>query len=137
MEPIMQNTPRLCLSFVQGEHAYLVDIQQVRETVGLRQFSPSPGAASGIVGIVHRGDGTPVPVVELGSPRKPLSVRAARRRSIVILNAGLAGGRREVGVMVDTFPDIVDLGESASAVSLLDPAQLLPADDSLPATMLC
>lgn len=134
MEPHMPNTPRLCLSFVQGERSYFVDIQQVKETVGVRQFSPTPDAAPGIVGVVHREAGPPVPVVELGSPRKPLSARAARRRSIVILDTGRATGRCEVGVMSDSFPDIVDLGEELGTVTLLDPAQILPTDDLPPPT---
>jgi purine-binding chemotaxis protein CheW len=95
---------------VDGE-MFAVDVDQVREILDMRPISKVPNAPSFMLGMIDvRGQGVVVTDLrrKLGLPPAP----PTEHTRIVVLDALLGGGTRQVGLVADKVFEVTPLAES-------------------------
>jgi purine-binding chemotaxis protein CheW len=112
------------LTFEVEAEDYGIDINRVREIRGWSQVRSVPGAADFVLGIL-RLRGAVIPIVDL---RRRLGLGESvcdHRTVIIILALGGDQGVNNVGLVVDSVSDVVDLGRGRllSSPELGTPAQ--------------
>ncbi len=112
------------LTFEVEAEDYGIDIDRVREIRGWSQVRSVPGAADFVLGIL-RLRGAVIPIVDL---RRRLGLGESvcdHRTVIIILALGGDQGVNNVGLVVDSVSDVVDLGRGRllSSPELGTPAQ--------------
>ena len=99
---------RQVLTFSLGGEIYGVDILRVKEIRGWSPVTRIPQSAPSVLGVLNLR-GVVVPVIDL---RVRFALQAAEFNAVtVIIVLSLCGsnGRREVGIVVDSVQDVVDL----------------------------
>lgn len=115
------------LSFQVHDEDYGIDIQAVREIRGWSSVRSMPGAAGFVLGIL-RLRGSVIPIVDLRR-RLGLGDSVCDERTVIVIVA-ISGeaGVRDVGLVVDSVSDVIDL----TGASLLEAPELgTPAQQSL------
>lgn len=112
------------LSFQVNDEDYGIDIQAVREIRGWSSVRSVPGAAGFVLGIL-RLRGSVIPIVDLRSRLGLGSSVCDERTVIVILAINGDASVRDVGLVVDSVSDVIDLagGSLLEAPELGTPAQ--------------
>ncbi len=87
-----------------GGELFTIDLQNVREVFVVESITPVPGMPSGLVGVTNLR-GTVVPLLDLRQ-MIGLSAEVTQRYAIVLTH-----GNRQVGVLVDTVPEIRTLSK--------------------------
>ena len=112
------------LSFQINEEDYGIDIQAVREIRGWSSVRSVPGAAGFVLGIL-RLRGSVIPIVDLRN-RLGLGSSVCDDRTVIVIVA-ISGdvSVSEVGLVVDSVSDVIDLagGSLLEAPELGTPAQ--------------
>jgi purine-binding chemotaxis protein CheW len=99
---------RQVLTFSLGGEIYGVDILRVKEIRGWSPVTRIPQSAPSVLGVLNLR-GVVVPVIDL---RVRFALQAAEFNAvtvIIVLSLCGANGRREVGIVVDSVQDVVDL----------------------------
>jgi purine-binding chemotaxis protein CheW len=112
------------LTFEVEAEDYGIDINRVREIRGWSQVRSVPGAADFVLGIL-RLRGAVIPIVDLRR-RLGLGESVCDHRTVIIIVAlGGVQGVNNVGLVVDSVSDVVDLsrGRLLSSPELGTPAQ--------------
>ena len=97
------------LTFCLGAETYGVDIQRVQELRGWLPVTRVPQSPPYVLGVLNLR-GSIVPIVDL---RVRFSLEQAQFTPltvIVVLSVMSSSGRREVGLVVDSVSDVVDIG---------------------------
>ena len=104
--------PRQVLTFCLGDETYGVDILRVQEIRGWTQVTRIPHTSPQVLGVLNLR-GSIVPIVDLRvqfslakSDFTPLTV-------IVVLSVQTTAGKREVGLVVDSVSDVIDIEPAA------------------------
>ena len=115
------------LAFQVHDEDYGINIRQIREIRGWSNVRAVPGAADFVLGIL-RLRGAIIPIVDL---RRRLGLGDSvcdERTVIVIVGIGVDDGLHNVGLVVDSVSDVMDLGGG----KVLDSPELgTPAQKSL------
>jgi purine-binding chemotaxis protein CheW len=102
------NGPSKFLTFVIGEETYALDIQHVREIIGMQRITTVPDVPSFVKGVINLR-GTVIPVMDVRRrfdlPERPYDDRTC----IVVVRV------RDwtVGLVVDTVSEVVDIAQDA------------------------
>lgn len=118
------------LAFQVHEEDYGIDIAHVREIRGWSNVRTVPGTADFVLGIL-RLRGSIIPIVDLRC-RLGLGASNCDERTVIVIvgigGIGAAEGLQNVGLVVDSVSDVIDLGRGR----LLDSPDLgTPAQESL------
>jgi purine-binding chemotaxis protein CheW len=112
------NENRKVLTFSLGGEVYGVDILRVKEIRGWSPVTRIPQSEPSVLGVLNLR-GSVVPIVDL---RIRFALQAAEFNAvtvIIVLSLPTATGLKEIGIVVDSVQDVVDI----------DAAQLKPAPD--------
>lgn len=96
------------LSFRLGEEEYAVPILRVKEIIQYTPVTRVPGMPPAVLGVINlRGKVVTVvsPALKFGLPPRPIT----RWTCIVIAEAELEGERADVGLLVDSVSQVMDL----------------------------
>ena len=96
------------LTFSLGSEIYGVDILRVKEIRGWSPVTRIPQSADSMLGVLNLR-GAIVPIVDL---RVRFALGAADFNAttvVIVLSLGGAGGQREMGIVVDSVRDVVDV----------------------------
>jgi len=100
------------LTFSLGEEVYAVDIRTVREIIQYGAMTTVPLMPDFVRGVINLR-GAVVPVIDLharfGRPAAPVG----KRTCIVIFDASRDGERVELGLMVDSVSEVIEIASSA------------------------
>ena len=88
-----------------GGELFTIDLKSVREVFVVETITPVPGMPSGLVGVTNLR-GTVIPLLDL-RPMLALNLEAAMMYAVVVKH-----GNSQVGVLVDTVPEIRTLSKS-------------------------
>jgi purine-binding chemotaxis protein CheW len=114
----VMNENRKVLTFSLGGEVYGVDILRVKEIRGWSPVTRIPQSERSVLGVLNLR-GIVVPIVDL---RVRFALQAAEFNAvtvIIVLSLPTATGMKEIGIVVDSVQDVVDI----------DAAQLKPAPD--------
>jgi len=103
-ETLVESQERKYLTFALGKEEYGIDIDDVREIIGIQYITEVPEMQSFIKGIINlRGKIIPVMDVRLrfGMPEKDYN----ERTSIIVVNIE----NKDVGLIVDTVSEVLDI----------------------------
>jgi purine-binding chemotaxis protein CheW len=115
------NGYRKFLTFLLGREVYGVDILRVKEIRGWTPVTRIPQSADSVLGVLNLR-GAVVPVIDLRLRFALQSVEFNATTVIVVLSLGSGSGQRELGVVVDSVQDVVDV-----AASVIKPAPAVSA----------
>ena len=102
------SAPHQVLSFCLAEETYGVDILRVKE---IRRWTPVtrlPHTPAQVLGVLNLR-GSIVPIVDLRVQFNLQSAEFTPLTVIVVLSIKVGNGRREVGLVVDSVSDVVDI----------------------------
>jgi purine-binding chemotaxis protein CheW len=99
------------LAFGLGEEAFAVDIRSVREVIQYGGITPVPLMPGFIRGVINLR-GAVVPVVDLDVRLGRAPMAEARRTCITILAVETPEGPAELGMMVDSVSEVLEIGAS-------------------------
>lgn len=100
--------PRQFLTFSLGAERYGVDILRIQEIRGWSPVTNVPNLPPHVLGVLNLR-GAIVPVIDLRVRFGLPSAEFTALTVIVVLSVELADGAREIGAVVDTVSDVVDL----------------------------
>lgn len=105
----MGDTNRQMLTFTLGAETFGVDILSVQEIRGWSPVTRVPQTAGHVLGVLNLR-GAIVPIVDLRLRFQLARAEYDALTVIIVLSVNGAGGRREVGVVVDAVSEVVDVG---------------------------
>lgn len=88
-----------------GKELFTIDLRNVREVFVVESITPVPGMPAGLVGVTNLR-GTVIPIIDL-RPMFALNPDETLRYAVVVRH-----GNWQVGVLVDTVPEIRTLSKS-------------------------
>jgi purine-binding chemotaxis protein CheW len=98
------------LAFTLGGEAYAMEIRAVKEVIQFGGLTPVPLLPDFIRGVINlRGEVVPVVDLSVRFGRAPAD--AGRRTCIVVLEVEGLAGLQELGIVVDTVSEVLELGE--------------------------
>jgi purine-binding chemotaxis protein CheW len=99
---------RKMLTFSLGGEVYGVDILRVKEIRGWSPVTRIPQSASSVLGVLNLR-GTVVPIIDLRLRFGMKSAEFTPITVIIVLSLNNGSGQREVGIVVDSVKDVVDI----------------------------
>lgn len=96
------------LTFSLGEEVFAMDIRTVREIIQNTSMTTVPLMPEFVRGVINLR-GAVVPVIDLQSRLGRRPAQIGKKTCIVILDACRDGERAELGVMVDSVSEVVDI----------------------------
>lgn len=105
----MGDANRQMLTFTLGAETFGVDILSVQEIRGWSPVTRVPQTAGHVLGVLNLR-GAIVPIVDLRLRFQLARAEYDALTVIIVLSVNGAGGRREVGVVVDAVSEVVDVG---------------------------
>jgi purine-binding chemotaxis protein CheW len=112
---------RKLLSFSLGGEVYGVNILRVKEIRGWSPVTRIPHSANSVLGVLNLR-GTVVPIIDLRLRFGMQSAEFTPVTVIIVLSLNSESGQREVGIVVDSVKDVVDIeaGSIKPAPSMSD-----------------
>jgi len=104
----LPGAPRQVLTFGLGAESYGVDILCVREIRGWAPVTRIPHSPPFVLGVLNLR-GSVVPIVDLRVRFNLETAEFTPLTVIIVLSVSSTSGRREVGVVVDSVSDVVDI----------------------------
>lgn len=99
------------LTFVLAGEMFAVPIRNIKEIIEYGQLTGVPMMPSFILGVINlRGSVVPVVDMSLRFGRQPTGI--TRRTCIVIIEVETAGERQDVGMMVDSVSEVLEIPRS-------------------------
>lgn len=99
------------LTFTLGDEVFAVDIRTVREIIQHASMTMVPLMPDFVRGVINLR-GSVVPVIDLQSRFGRPQAQIGKKTCIVIFDASREGERIELGLMVDSVSEVVDIAAS-------------------------
>lgn len=96
------------LTFMLGSKVYGVEILNIREIISYGEITELPMMPEFIAGVINLR-GSVVPIVDLSQRVLGKPVTASKRTSIIILDIKKDGVSIELGIIVDTVQEVLDI----------------------------
>lgn len=97
------------LTFSLGKEAYGVHILKVKEIIGMKEITPTPGTPKFIKGVINLR-GKIIPIMDLrlkfNLEEKPYN----ERTGIIVVETNSNATHKQIGVAVDAISDVVNIG---------------------------
>ena len=103
-----ETTTRQYLGFTVAGESYAVGILQVHEILAFDTITAVPGAPPFVRGVINLR-GAVVPVIDLARRLCLRDTPLTPRTCIVIVDAGMDGGRAVVGLLADTVTEVLEV----------------------------
>jgi len=100
------------LTFSLGEEVFAVDICTVREIIQYGPMTTVPLMPEFVRGVINLR-GAVVPVIDLNVRFSRAAARVSKRTCIVIFDANRDGEHVELGLMVDSVSEVIEIAASA------------------------
>jgi purine-binding chemotaxis protein CheW len=101
---------RQFLTFLLGGEMYAIDILSVKEIIEYGQVTPVPMVPDFIRGVINLR-GAVVPVIYLSVRFGHTPTETTRRTCIVIIEVECEGGKQDVGVIVDSVSEVLEIAD--------------------------
>lgn len=98
------------LTFTLGDEVFAMDIRSVREIIPYGPMTTVPLMPAFVRGVINLR-GAVVPVIDLQVRFGRVAARVGKKTCIVIFNGQSDGERVELGLMVDTVSEVIEIGE--------------------------
>jgi len=99
------------LTFALAGEMFAVPIRNIKEIIEYGQLTSVPMMPSFILGVINlRGSVVPVVDMSLRFGRQPTGI--TRRTCIVIIEVDTAGERQDIGMMVDSVSEVLEIPRS-------------------------
>jgi purine-binding chemotaxis protein CheW len=107
------------LTFMLGGKVYGLEILNVREIISYGDVTELPMMPAFIGGVINLR-GTVVPIIDLAQRFTGKSIKVSKRTSIIILDVECDGVTIQLGIIVDTVQEVLDIrnDEIESSLSL-------------------
>lgn len=99
------------LTFLLGGEMFAIDILNIKEIIEYGTLTTVPMMPEFIRGVINLR-GAVVPVVDLSVRFGRKSAEATKRTCVVILEIEAEGGRQDVGVVVDSVSEVLEIPRS-------------------------
>jgi purine-binding chemotaxis protein CheW len=96
------------LTFALAEEVFAMDIRTVREIIQVGTITSVPLMPTFVRGVINLR-GAVVPVIDLNSRFGRAPTRVGKKTCIVIFDAVRDGERTELGLLVDTVSEVIDI----------------------------
>jgi purine-binding chemotaxis protein CheW len=96
------------LTFALAEEVFAMDIRTVREIIQVGTITSVPLMPAFVRGVINLR-GAVVPVIDLNSRFGRAQTRIGKKTCIVIFDAMRDGERTELGLLVDTVSEVIDI----------------------------
>jgi purine-binding chemotaxis protein CheW len=103
-----ENAPVQYLTFTLGEEVFAMDIRSVREIIQHAAMTVVPLMPNFVRGVINLR-GAVVPVIDLQSRFGRATTVVGKKTCIVIFDASSEGEKMELGVMVDSVSEVIDI----------------------------
>ncbi len=100
------------LGFSLGTVACALEIRGVREIIQVGPMTPVPLMPGFVRGVINLR-GAVVPVVDLNARFGLAPARVGKKSCIVVFDAALGGERTEIGLLVDSVSEVVEIDAAA------------------------
>jgi purine-binding chemotaxis protein CheW len=100
-----------CLTFSLGDEVFAMDISVVREIIQQAALTPVPLMPEFVRGVINLR-GVVVPVIDLQSRFGRGQADVGKKTCIVIFNSQRSGEKIELGLMVSSVSEVVDIPQS-------------------------
>lgn len=121
-ETSVKNLAGKYLTFYLAKEQFGLPILKVREIIGVMKITSIPNAASCIRGVINLR-GKIVPVMDLREKLHLCSVEQDRRNCIIVTEIESDAGDYEIGLLVDSVSEVVDINENE-----IEPPPVMGAD---------
>lgn len=111
-ETVPAESPQQVLTFRLGEETYGIDILRVREIRGWSPVTRIPESPSHMLGVLNLR-GSLVPIIDLRVRFRMDQAAFTPLTVIIVLSVPVDGVRRDVGLVVDSVSEVVDIGANA------------------------
>jgi purine-binding chemotaxis protein CheW len=109
---VVDNAPQQVLTFRLGEETYGIDILRVREIRGWAPVTRIPESPPHMLGVLNLR-GSLVPIVDMRVRFRMEHIGFTPLTVIIVLSVAVKGIRRDVGLVVDSVSEVVDIGSSS------------------------
>ncbi len=99
-----------CLTFMLGGKIYAIEISYIKEIIEYKEFCTIPAVPSFFRGILDLR-GRPVPIIDLGTRFNGEPLTISKRSCIVIVELTINGSKLEMGLIIDSVKEVIDLQE--------------------------
>jgi purine-binding chemotaxis protein CheW len=99
------------LTFALAEEVFAMDIRTVREIIQVGTITSVPLMPAFVRGVINLR-GAVVPVIDLHSRFGRAPTRVGKKTCIVIFDAVRDGERTELGLLVDTVSEVIDIANA-------------------------
>lgn len=100
--------PSQYLIFSLGAESFAIDILHIKEIIEYGSLTEVPMMPEAVRGVINLR-GAVVPVIDLAALFGRARTQAGRRTCTVIVEAGQAGQRHDVGVVVDAVNEVIEI----------------------------
>lgn len=108
----LNDSPQQVLTFRLGDETYGIDILRVREIRGWSHVTRIPEAPSCMLGVLNLR-GSLVPIVDLRVRFRMDHADFTPLTVIIVLSVPVDGARRDVGLVVDSVSEVIDIDPHA------------------------
>lgn len=99
------------LTFLLGREDYGIPILQVREIIGMMEFTVIPKTPSYIKGVINLR-GKIIPIMNLRAKFGMQEIEETEKTCIIVVEFDINGVTRPMGVIVDQVSDVVNIDET-------------------------
>jgi purine-binding chemotaxis protein CheW len=103
-----ENAPVQYLTFTLGDEVFAMDIRTVREIIQHAAMTVVPLMPNFVRGVINLR-GAVVPVIDLQSRFGRATTVVGKKTCIVIFDASTEGEKVELGLMVDSVSEVIDI----------------------------
>ena len=103
-----ENAPMQYLTFTLGDEVFAMDIRTVREIIQHAAMTVVPLMPNFVRGVINLR-GAVVPVIDLQSRFGRATTVVGKKTCIVIFDASSEGEKVELGLMVDSVSEVIDI----------------------------
>lgn len=109
--PVVQKEEAQYLTFLLGSEMFAIDILGIKEIIEYGSLTSVPMMPEFIRGVINLR-GAVVPVVDLSARFGRASSAVTRRSCIVIIEADNEGEKQDIGVVVDSVSEVLEIPAS-------------------------
>jgi purine-binding chemotaxis protein CheW len=106
--PVVQKEEAQYLTFLLGSEMFAIDILGIKEIIEYGSLTSVPMMPEFIRGVINLR-GAVVPVVDLSARFGRMASEVTRRSCIVIIEADNEGEKQDIGVVVDSVSEVLEI----------------------------
>ncbi|TAN51235.1 MAG: chemotaxis protein CheW [Methylococcaceae bacterium] len=110
-KPLVSHGSRQFLTFLLGGEMFAIDILRIKEIIEYGQVTPVPMVPDFIRGVINLR-GSVVPVIYLSIRFGHAPTETTRRTCIVIVEVECEGGKLDIGIIVDSVSEVLEIPDS-------------------------